>query len=87
MIVSPSDRADRAAKARDALQRSFLDRAGGDRVEAERLRREHYAEMGRRSGSRRRAKAAARRAQLDREAETLGAVTESELLALAQGKR
>jgi hypothetical protein len=47
-----------------ALARSFLEQANGDRDLAERLRSEFYSEMGRRSGARRRALAAKRRAEL-----------------------
>lgn len=36
MIETASQRADRTAAARAALQRKFLDQAGGDRLEAER---------------------------------------------------
>jgi hypothetical protein len=61
--ISPSKAHDRAKKAAAAVSRSFLDQAGGDRDLAERLRREHFSELGRRSGSRRRAKAAERRAE------------------------
>jgi hypothetical protein len=46
----------------EALNRSWLEQAGGDREEAARLRSEYFSELGKRSGSRRRAIAAARRA-------------------------
>jgi hypothetical protein len=62
MAISPDKAHDRALKANAALRRLFLDQAGGDRELAERLRSEWYSELGKRSGSRRRAKAAARRA-------------------------
>jgi hypothetical protein len=84
MTISPDKAHDRALKASAAFRRSFLDRAGGDRVLAERLRREYYSELGHRSGSKRRAKAALRAAELAREAEALGIMTEAELLRLAQ---
>jgi hypothetical protein len=82
MPITPGQAHDRALKAAAAFRRSFLDRAGGDVDLAERLRSEHYREMGRRSAARRRAKAEARRAQLERTARELGIVTEAEFLAL-----
>jgi hypothetical protein len=59
MTISADQAHDRALKGNAALSRSFLDRAGGARQLAERLRNEWYSELGRRSGSKRRAKAAA----------------------------
>jgi hypothetical protein len=92
MSISPSKAHDRAVKGNAALSRSFVDQANGDLELAGRLRSEWYSEMGRRSGSKRRALAAARRAArraaLDREAAALGiTATEADLLRLAQGKR
>jgi hypothetical protein len=60
MIDMPGQGEDRAAKARAALQRKFLDLAGGDRVKADQLRREHYQRLQRRSAAKRRQKRAAR---------------------------
>jgi hypothetical protein len=84
LIEMPSQSQDRAAAARAALQRSFVDQAGGDREEAERLKREFYAGLGRRSGVARRAKAAARAAAEQATLAELGfrVVTEAELVAL-----
>jgi hypothetical protein len=83
MIESASQAQDRAAKARSTLQRSFVDRAGGDEVEAERLKHEFYARIGRRSGAVRRAKAAAREAAELAELAELGIqiMSEAELAA------
>jgi hypothetical protein len=63
MPISPDKAHIRSLKAAAGLKRSFLDRAGGDHELAERLRSEFYSEMGKRSGSRRRAIAAKRRAK------------------------
>jgi hypothetical protein len=60
---------DRTAKARAALLRSFFDQANGDPQVAAELRSEYFAELGRRSGSRRRAKARERVAALTAELE------------------
>jgi hypothetical protein len=82
LIGMPSQSEDRAAAARAALQRSFIDQAGGDREEAERLKREFYARLGRRSGVARRTKASARAAAEQATLAELGfrVVTEAELL-------
>jgi hypothetical protein len=61
VTISAGKAHDRAVKAAAAVSRSFLDRAGGDRKVAARLRAEHFSELGRRSGARRRAQAAERR--------------------------
>jgi hypothetical protein len=63
VIDLPDQKPVRTAVASAVFRRSFLDRAGGDPDLAERLRSEFYSEMGRRSGSRRRALAAKRRAE------------------------
>ena len=88
MIVLPSQSDDRTAKSQATLTRSFLDRAGGDRELAERLRSEWYSELGRRSGSKRRAKAAAKRAAEQRALEDRGVtiVSVEELLAIARAQ-
>jgi hypothetical protein len=62
MSISPDQAHDRSVKAMRTRQRSWLERANGDRALADRLRSEFYSEMGKRSGSRRRANAAKRRA-------------------------
>ena len=76
------------SKGNAALSRSFLDRAGGDRQLAERLRSEWYAELGRRSGSKRRTKAAAKRGAEQRALEGRGVtiVSVEELLAIARAQ-
>jgi hypothetical protein len=61
VTISPDKAHIRSLKAAAGLRRSFLDQAGGDPILAERIRSEFYSEMGKRSGSRRRAKAHARR--------------------------
>jgi hypothetical protein len=75
---------DRTAKARAALQRKFLDHAGGDREEAARLRRVFYQDLQHRSVAVRRARAAAasraERAELAALADELGIPSEAELL-------
>jgi hypothetical protein len=88
VIVLPSQSDDRTAKSQATLTRSFLDRAGGDRDLAERLRSEYFSELGRRSGSKRRAKAAAKRAAEQRALESLGVIIVSveELLAIARAQ-
>ena len=88
MTISADQAHDRALKGNAALSRSFLDRAGGDRQLAERLRSEWYSELGRRSGSKRRAKAAAKRAAEQRALEGLGVtiVSVEELLAIASAQ-
>jgi hypothetical protein len=88
MTISADQAHDRALKGKAALSRSFLDRAGGDRQLAERLRSEWYSELGRRSGSKRRAKAAAKRAAEQRALEGRGVtiVSVEELLAIARGQ-
>jgi hypothetical protein len=91
MTISAAQAHDRALKGNAALSRSFLDRAGGARQLAERLRNEWYSELGRRSGSKRRAEAAAKRAAEQRALEDRGVtiVSVEELLeiARAQAKR
>jgi hypothetical protein len=52
----PTKQGDRTANARAALQRKWLDLAGGDREEAERLKREHYRRLQSRSAAKRRQK-------------------------------
>jgi hypothetical protein len=87
VIVLPGQEQDRASIARACFQRSFLDRTGGDRVLAEELRREFYADLGRRSGAVRRLKAAARdEAQRRWEIEMFGhpLPTEADLAKLLQ---
>jgi hypothetical protein len=59
-------------RAMQTRQRFWLERAGGDRDLADRLRSEFYSELGKRSGSRRRAKAAKRRAEELRELRAQG---------------
>jgi hypothetical protein len=88
MTISAYQAHDRALKGNAALSRSFLDRAGGDRQLAERLRSEWYSELGRRSGSKRRAKAAAKRAAEQRALEGRGVtiVSVEELLAIARAQ-
>jgi hypothetical protein len=65
VIVLPGQEQDRASIARACFQRSFVDQAGGDPQIADQLRREFYADLGRRSGAVRRLKAAARAAARD----------------------
>jgi hypothetical protein len=88
VIEMPSQSTDRTAKARAALQRKFLDQAGGDREEAARLRRVFYQELQRRSVAVRRARAAAasraERAELAALADELGIPSEAELLLRCQ---
>jgi hypothetical protein len=62
VIELPSQDSDRTAQANALLTRKFLDEAGGDQVEADRLRREYYRRLQLRSVAKRRAKAAARAA-------------------------
>jgi hypothetical protein len=50
----PGQSEDRTAKARAALQRKWLDLAGGDRDRADQLRREYYRGLQRRSVAKRR---------------------------------
>jgi hypothetical protein len=87
VTISPDQKHDRAVKGQAALSRLFDQRAGDDRELADRLRREHFSKMGKRSGSRRRAKAAARRAaELAALAQRYGLTltSESELADLAR---
>ena len=84
VIEMPSQSTDRTAKGRAALQRKFLDEAGGDREEAARLRRVFYQDLQRRSAAVRRARTAAasraERADLAALAASLGVMSEAELL-------
>jgi hypothetical protein len=72
MAITPDQAHDRSVKAMQTRQRFWLERAGGDRDLADRLRSEFYSELGKRSGSRRRAKAAKRRAEELRELRAQG---------------
>jgi hypothetical protein len=60
VIALPDQPQDRVPPTLAKLYRSLWEQAGGDRELFERLRSEHFAELGKRSGSRRRAKRAAR---------------------------
>jgi hypothetical protein len=62
VTIMPGGRRFSGLAGQEALNRSWLEQAGGDREEAARLRSEYFSELGKRSGSRRRAIAAARRA-------------------------
>jgi hypothetical protein len=86
VTISPDKAHDRAVKAADGLRRSFLDQAGGDRELAARLRSEHFSELGRRSGDKRRAQAAKRRADELAALRAAGVefATEAELLKAAR---
>jgi hypothetical protein len=67
-------------------QRSWLERAGGDRGLADQLRSEFYSELGKQSGARRRANAAKRRAEelAALRAEGVVIVSDEELLRAAR---
>jgi hypothetical protein len=86
VIVLPTSRHDRGRKGQATLARSWLEQAGGDQELADHLRSEYFSELGKRSGSRRRAKAAARRAAMIAELEAqagLRLTSADELLAIA----
>jgi hypothetical protein len=68
-IMTPSQNAKGGVSRQAALLRSFFDQANGDPQLAAELRSEYFAELGRRSGSRRRAKARERVAALTAELE------------------
>lgn len=89
MIDLPGQGQDRAAKARESLQRKFLDLAGGDLQRAVELKREHYRALQRRSAAKRRQRRALEDARWARELEELGLhlVREEELLALLRSFR
>ena len=88
MSITPDQRWVFGRKGYDSLARSWLDQAGGDRQLAERMRSEWYSELGRRSGSKRRAKAAAKRAAEQRALEGRGVtiVSVEELFAIASAQ-
>jgi hypothetical protein len=86
VTITPDQRHNGGVNSYAALARSFEDQAGGDRELADRLRSEYFSELGKRSGSKRRAKAVARRAALQRQARELGLSSEYELLRLARQK-
>jgi hypothetical protein len=56
--AATADRSARTAPARAALDRKFLDQAGGDPVRAAHLRKAHFARLALRSAEARRRKAA-----------------------------
>lgn len=74
--ANTSDRSARTAAARRALERKFLDAAGGDPVRAEHLRKAHFQRLALKSAiSRRRA----------REALTTARTAEAEIAAMNGG--
>ena len=79
----PGQGSDRAAKARAALRRKMLDQANGDLELADRLLREHYRQMQRKSAQKRQQKRAARVAAEERALRAAGVefVTEDVLAA------
>ncbi len=89
MTILSVSRRDRGLRSQATFARSFLEQAGGDPDLAERLRSQHFSEMGRRSGSRRRALAAERRAAEAAELEARAGlrITSTEELARLAGVR
>jgi len=84
VIGMPTKQSDRAAKARAALQRKWLDLAAGDREEAERLKCAHYRELQSRSAAKRRQK---RELRIAAEARLLEAQTGLEIMTEAEFAR
>lgn len=70
------NRAARTAPARAALDRKFLDQAGGDPIRAEHLRKAHFARMALKSAQARRR---------SRELADMATAAEAELAALGSG--
>lgn len=67
--ANTTDRSARTAPARAALDRKFLEQAGGDPIRAEHLRKAHFARLALKSAQARRKSAELRKAAEEAEAE------------------